>query len=170
MKLFALLVGINTYPIKPLSQCVNDVNKFEEYLGSINSNYSQTHIKKLLNEQANKGSIVASIKEFLSKAEDDDVALFYYSGHGAQEKTAGIFSDEHDGLLECLVAHYNGDQDSGFLLADKEIRYLFSKFENNPHLVTIFDCCHSGDMVRAMGDDEGKSMTKRLVGNFPSRY
>ena len=170
MKLYALLVGINSYPIKPLSQCVNDVNKLEEYLQSIKSNYSEIHIKKLINEEANKDAIVTSIKEFLTQAEDDDVALMYYSGHGAQEKTAGIFSDEHDGLLECLVAHYDSEQTTGFLLADKEIRYLFSKFEHNPHFVTIFDCCHSGDIVRAMGDDEEESMIKRLVQNFPSRH
>ena len=169
MNLYALLVGIDTYPRRQLSQCVNDVNKMEEYLESISSNYSEVHTKKLINEQAKKDAIVSSIKYFLTKAEDDDVALFYYSGHGAQERTAGIFSDEHDGLLECLVAHYDADQTSGFLFADKEIRYLFSQFEYNPHLITIFDCCHSGDIVRAMGDDEENAMIKRLVGNFSAR-
>ena len=37
------------------------------------------------------------------------------------------------------------------LLADKEIRYLLSRFKHEPHIVTLFDCCHSGDISRDYG-------------------
>jgi hypothetical protein len=55
-------------------------------------------------------------------------------------------------------------------LADKELRYLFSKLKSNPHLITIFDACHSGDIVRAFhmnGDKDGR--IKRLSGAFEAR-
>lgn len=169
MNLYALLIGINDYPNKPLSQCINDVNKVEHYIESISSTYSQVHLKKIFDSDAKKAVIVSNIKNFLSEATDNDVCLLYYSGHGAQENAGGVFSEEHDNMLECLVAHYDENQTSGFLLADKEIRYLFSDFRHSPHLITVFDCCHSGDIFRSLGDDGIKETAKRLAKPFPTR-
>ncbi|KAA3634030.1 MAG: caspase family protein, partial [Bacteroidetes bacterium] len=60
-----------------------------------------------------------------------------------------------DGRLECLVC-YN-DENGPCLLADKELRFLIGQIVHGtkdkpkstpPHLLTIFDCCHSGDNTR----------------------
>ena len=172
MKLYALLVGINDYPIKPLDNCRKDVEKIQAYLQSLQSpksDFDQINITPLLDSQATKSAVTDGINEVLGAAGDEDVAFFYFSGHGAQEYTDGRFPTEHDGLLECLVCHYSSEEDSGFLLADKEIRFLLSKLKNEPHLVTVFDCCHSGDMVRAAGSNNKQDQVKRLSGYFDAR-
>lgn len=171
MKLYALLIGINDYPVRALAQCVKDAEKVENYLRNLSNSFSEVNIKKLLDENATKENIILAIREFISLATDTDVALIYYSGHGAQEETAGRFPEEHDGLMECLVCYDAESLDTAQLLADKEIRYLLSQLPYQPHLVTLFDCCHSGDIVRAFYE-EGENddyMIRRISGGFPAR-
>ncbi len=170
MDLYALLIGINSYPSKPLTQCVSDVGKVETYLTSLKSSFGKIFIKKLLNDDATRKNIIEQIQTFFSAAKDDDVALIYYSGHGAQEETAGLFPDEQDGLLECMVCWSAEEFSTSQLLADKELRYLLTKIKTSPHLVTIFDACHSGDIVRAFRMDEtDPGRIKRIAGVFEAR-
>ncbi|WP_282087126.1 caspase family protein [Aquimarina algiphila] len=173
MNLYALLIGINKYHISPLRQCVNDVNKFEIYLKNLEAEkiYDTISIQKLTDKTATKSNIVKNINTVLNKAKNKDTVFLYYSGHGALEESSGRFSDAHSGTIECLVCYDNeGENENNFLLADKELRYLFSKFKNDPHIITVFDCCHSGDMVRAFNPQKDNgSRQRRLNGIFPSR-
>ncbi len=170
MNLYALLIGINEYELNPLQQCVNDVKKVEGYLDSLQGSFQNVFIKKLINKEATKTNILESITNFLVTAKDDDVVFMYYSGHGALENSSGRFSDAHSGTIECLVCYDKEEQkEIPFLLADKELRYAFSKFKNNPHLVTVFDCCHSGDIVRSFGKPHQDSRQRKLSSIFPSR-
>ncbi|MBQ4819454.1 caspase family protein [Aquimarina sp. MMG016] len=171
MGLFALLIGINQYERNPLLQCVNDVDKIETYLDSIQDNYDSFSVKKLIDGDATKTNIIQSINSFYHEVNDDDVVFLYYSGHGTLEESSGLFNDVHSGLIECMVCYdKDQDNDADFLLADKELRYLFSRFPSNPHLVSVFDCCHSGDIVRSFKNkDLGESRSRRMSTIFPAR-
>ncbi len=171
MNLYALLIGINEYELSPLNQCVNDVQEFEKYLNTLSNIYGTISIEKLLDKKATKINIITTITTFLNKANDTDVAFFYYSGHGTLENSSGRFSDVHTGTIECLVCYHDEHANENFLLADKELRYLFSKLKNDPHLVTVFDCCHSGDMVRLLSNqtDTTNYRQRKLSTIFPSR-
>ncbi len=171
MNLYTLLVGINEYELYPLQQCVSDVHKVETYLNTLNTSYDAIFIKKLIDKKATKSGILNIINNFLTKATDNDVVLFYYSGHGTLEESLGRFSDVHSGLMECLVCYDQEDENkTSFLLADKELRYIFSKFKNDPHLVTVFDCCHSGDIVRSLSAVKNNdSRQRKLSSVFPPR-
>lgn len=154
-RLFSLLVAINDYqsPVSPLQGCVNDLEKIEVYLQK-ESAYFQTYIKKLVNEEATKEAIVAQLQEHLGQASDGDVAFFYYSGHGTQEEADPVFwTIEEDRKHEALVCFDSYTKDEGKiklnLLADKELRYLLHQIsQKNAHVLTIFDCCHSGGNTR----------------------
>lgn len=160
--LYALLVGVDAYqyPVRPLSGCVNDMLKFKKYLEDNESNRFHLQIDVLLNEKAVKAQIVKRFEQHLGQAGSGDVALFYYSGHGAQEKAdPTLWRFEPDGMLEGLVCfdsipasipNYN-------LLCDKELRYLIHRVAHGsskkpkpapPHVLTIFDCCHAGGNTR----------------------
>ena len=172
MNLKALLIGINAYPSNPLRQCVSDMVKMSNYLDSLNGQFSEVSIKTMQDNEATKDNIILAVQNHLSQAGDDDVALLYYSGHGAQEQCPGLFADVHDGLLECIVCYDEKDSlSSQQLLASKEIRYLLSGLPYNPHLVTIFDACHSGDIVRSLhaAETDTTKQIKRISGAFPAR-
>jgi triacylglycerol esterase/lipase EstA (alpha/beta hydrolase family) len=150
--IYALLVGIDRYapPIPALQGCVNDINAIEAYLQSqIAGEWTLKQPKKLINEQANRQEIIAGFQQYLTQADSDDIALFYYSGHGGQEKAPAEFWHlEPDGLDETLVC-YDSRTPGNHDLADKELRYLLAQVAaKNPRVIVILDCCHSGSGTR----------------------
>ncbi len=171
-KVYALLVGINAYEEKiivddrvrfpVLNGCVNDAQKIEKFLKEQPGLDAQ--IEMLHDNEATKAAIVQKFREHLGKAGPDDTALFYFSGHGTQEFADSAWDEETDGKLECIACYYDKDKATDFLLADKELRYLINELwiGKTPHIVTLFDCCHSGDNTRAA------AIVAAIQADFPS--
>lgn len=155
--IYALLVGIDNYdpssnpPVASLKGCVNDIKAIEVYLRQQTQEGDWQLIEPterpwiLTNRDATRQAIIDGFQQHLCKADSNDVVLFYYSGHGGQEKTPEEFwKIEPDRLQETLVCYDSRTQNSRDL-ADKELAYLIFKVaEKNPHIVVILDCCHSG--------------------------
>ena len=164
--IYALLVGIDEYapasvpPVPPLKGCVNDIRAIEEYLRERTKEGEWNLVEPvdlpwvLTNEQATRQGIIKGFQQHLCNADSEDVVFFYYSGHGAQEKAPEEFWNlEPDHLDETLVCHDSRTPD-GRDLADKELGYLISKVaKNNPHVLLILDCCHSGTGTRDLASD-----------------
>jgi lysophospholipase L1-like esterase len=181
-KLYALLVGINSYEetillagkkvrFPKLYGCVSDANKIRDYLKTESS--FDCKIEMLLDESATKQEVVRLFQDHLGKAEKNDTVLFYFSGHGTQEfADKSVFQSETDGRLESIACYYN-DSQADFLLSDKELRWLIYRLSlKGPHIVTIFDCCHSGDNTRngyLLKESFGKVVEKRVPFVFPQR-
>jgi hypothetical protein len=183
-RLYALLVGINAYEgnillaenkvrFPKLRGCVPDTLKMQDYLESETG--FDRHIELLTDQAATKTEIARLFLEHLGKAGENDVALFYYSGHGTQEfSQRDLFPDETDGRLEDLVCYYNRETPSyDFLLSDKELRWMINRVSvNKPHILTIFDCCHSGDNTRnasLLKNSFPEVTEKRIPFVFPQR-
>lgn len=159
--IYALLMGINEYKssgIPSLRGCIRDIEAMEKYLlervgNSENSEFTLVEPKVLKNDKATRQAIIDGFEKYLCKAGDGDVVLFYYAGHGAQEKASEDFwSVEPDHLHETLVC-YDSRTDGVWDLADKELRYLISRVggddpERGPHILVVLDCCHSGSGTR----------------------
>ncbi|MEZ4825914.1 MAG: caspase family protein [Bacteroidia bacterium] len=160
--LYALFVGINYYEaITGLDGCVNDVNAMRDYLKAQPDLNLIEHVllspdKSSDSPRPTKAAIVEAIQNHLGQAGSEDIVLFYFAGHGVQERTVvpAFAKAEPRALLEALVCY-----DSRFspenpathtCLADKELRWLFSSLSatKNPHILIITDCCHSGDIMR----------------------
>ncbi len=155
--IYALLVGIDEYApasisiLPKLKGCVNDIQAIEAYLreritqdGEWQLIEPTTQSWILTNQAATRQAIINGFLEHLCKADSDDVVLFYYAGHGSQERTPEEFWHlEPDRLNETLVC-YDSRTETGRDLADKELNYLISKIsQNNPHTLIILDCCYS---------------------------
>lgn len=170
--LFGLLIAIDDYPspVPPLGGCVNDIRKIKHHL--------ETHQKELNpelvvleNEAATKSAIVDGFRKHLAKAGANDTVLIYFSGHGTQEEAdPEIWPFESDNKLECIV-NYDGilKTEEGIvtnLIADKELRFLLHELaKNQAHILTIFDCCHSGGNTREgkIAGEGQKINTRRFV-------
>lgn len=150
--IYALLVGIDNYPssVSSLKGCVNDVIAVEEYLqGRVNSEGFQLHLRTLKNQEATRQAIIDSFQQHLCQASSNDVAFFYYSGHGSQEEAPPEFwhlePDRLDETLVCWDSRTEGNWD----LADKELAKLIAEVAaKQPHFIVIMDCCHSGSGTR----------------------
>lgn len=164
-KVYALFVGIDDYDpdlvldrvawFPALSSCVNDVTAVEELLSKQQD--IDLHPLVLKNDEATKARIAEEFERHLGQAGPEDVALFYFSGHGTVELAdPEVWNRESGSRLECLVCYYDQPTAHNKLLADKELRFLLDKVyrKTHAHLVVIADCCHSGDNTRAAIDSE----------------
>jgi len=168
-KLYVLCVGINRFKAVPdLNGCENDATNVYNYLetSSTPTEYEMDG-KLLLSEEATKENLVNTFFEHLGQATAGDVAVFYFSGHGAEEKADEVFhpflSKEKITTIVCHDSRTDGVTD----LADKELRYMINKVSGkepgqNPHFVLITDSCHSGGATRS-------ELTPRLTGESDLR-
>ena len=150
--ILALLVGIDQYPgsVPQLQGCVNDIEAFESYLQErINPHEYQLKLLKLQNQKATRQAVIDGFTQHLNQATENDIALFYYSGHGSQEQAPPEFWHlEPDHMNETLVC-WDSRQPGGWDLADKELAYLIHQIDKKgPHIVLILDACHSGSGTR----------------------
>ncbi len=156
-----LSVGINYYlseNIANLNGCVNDVEKLKAFfiktLGIPSENY-----RTLFNDQADRQGIISSFRDHFKNLKTGDVAVFHFSGHGSWEPSSDEFIaaklEPYGGKTEVLVCH-NSRMTDVYDLADKELRYLIAEAQRNDQgqhipgiqFVCLFDCCHSGSMLR----------------------
>ncbi|MBW4599327.1 MAG: caspase family protein [Calothrix sp. FI2-JRJ7] len=150
--IYALLVGIDNYatPVSRLQGCINDVMAVEEYLETrVKTEGWNLHLKILKDSEATRQGIIDGFREHLCQANSNDVALFYYSGHGSQEPAPKEFWEfQPEKLNETLVC-YDSRMEGGWDLADKELAKLIAEVaQKNPHITLILDCCHSGSGTR----------------------
>ncbi len=168
--LYALLVGINDYqyPVNPLNGCEADVEQMKTYLEAQAGDDLQCDIRTLLNQQATKAEIAQAFLEQLGQAGPGDVALFYFSGHGARERAdTALWKNEADGFLEGLACMNESDALPP-LLADKELRWLIQQVsskhpDGSPHILLLTDCCHSGDTSRGFLLNEDHPLASRQL-------
>ncbi|QFS52795.1 caspase family protein [Nostoc sphaeroides] len=160
--IYALLVGIDEYlNVSPLQGCVNDITAIKEYLeGRVDTDGYQVHLRTLLNKDATRQKIIDGFRQHLCQAGNEDVAFFYYAGHGSQEEAPEEFwSIEPDRLNETLVC-YDSRSPGGWDLADKEMAKLIAEIaQKNPHITIIMDCCHSSSGTR--GDIEADTAERK---------
>jgi hypothetical protein len=168
-RVFALLVGINKYDgngIGDLNGCIADVNAMHRYL----DNYvaDEKHILRLTSgdtkaateTKPTRNAVINAFRSHLRQAGKEDVALFFYSGHGSYETSPEELWQLDPSRRNQTLVCYDSRTPSGWDLADKEIASLIhevattdvtgkTKEEDElPHIVLIVDSCHSGSITR----------------------
>jgi hypothetical protein len=83
-------------PVPKLEGCVNDINAIEDYLRTrLDTQHYQLHLQRLTingkDEQPTRKAVIAGFEQHLRQATEQDVALFYFSGHGSQESAPPEF-------------------------------------------------------------------------------
>lgn len=130
----ALIVGIDHYPhIGDLSGAVNDAHAVKNVLernadGTLNFPTPQLLVGTGIGAEVTRAELKESVRELF--ADDADIALFYFAGHGHIEETGGYL---------CASDCQSGDD--GLPLAELMSLANSSKAKNK---VIILDSCHSG--------------------------
>ncbi|MFS8103848.1 caspase family protein [Lentzea alba] len=154
--LYSLLVGIDAYesPVPRLRGCVNDIQRIEELLPEIVDATTTLNTITLSDAEASRAAIIAGFQNHLGQAGPNDLALFYYSGHGAFEDAPQEFwAVEPDHRNETLVCHDSRTPGS-WDLADKELSALIAEATaRGTRLLVVLDCCHSGSGTRSLLPD-----------------
>ncbi len=164
--IYALLIGINSYPVKPLNGCINDVNAVEACLTKLYG--ARAGITLRVNRITDADPILPTRDNiiegfnFFDPAGEEDSCLLYYSGHGSYSPAPPEFWTENDLRSEsfvCIDSRTNNGKD----LMDKEMGFLIWKtMQQKPatRFVVMTDCCHCGTITRGV-DDSG--ITDRMM-------
>lgn len=147
----SLLVGVDVYErpeIPRLNGCVNDValvrSLLKESFGVPNED-----IRVVVNERATRDAIVHRLRTMFRDAEDGDVLVFYYSGHGSQIRDRD--GDELSDNLDELICPYDMDWDRRTYILDDHLVELFAEAQAGVLVEAIFDCCFFGAGARDLG-------------------
>lgn len=130
----ALIVGIDYYAhIGCLSGCVNDAHSVRATLerhadGTLNFTAPQVLTSTSVSQTIQKRDLKEAVRELF--ADDAEIALFYFAGHGYLEDTGGF-----------LCASDSETGDDGLALSEVMTMVNTSKAKNK---VIILDSCHSG--------------------------
>ena len=145
----ALIVGINHYLFhRNMHGSVPDAHRMDEYFRTfVSQSESLTgyYPQLLLDEEATRNNIIDSFNDHLiEQANEGDFVVFYFSGHGGQERAHPALNGyTNDGLLNGLICHDSG-REGMWPIADIEIRYLLHKLSQKKcEIIIIIEASHS---------------------------
>lgn len=147
----ALIVGVDYYnSLSNLYGCVNDAYSVKSAIERNSDGTLNFHIKLLT---ANGQDSQITRKDLKNHAielfkDDNEIALFYFAGHGYIESTGGY-----------LVTSDSNDGDDGFSLNE-----LMKIVNSSPakNVIIILDTCHSG-IAGTPDPDDGKAILREGV-------
>lgn len=102
VKVWAVLVGVSTYTTMPsLKYTDDDAYRMYAFLKSPEGGaIPDEQIDLLIDEGASRDKIMSSINKTFSKADPNDVVMFYYSGHGLAEAFVPADFDGYRNMLD----------------------------------------------------------------------
>lgn len=133
VKIWAVVVGAARYHHMPtLRYTDDDAYQIYAFLKSPEGGaLPDEQLRLLIDEDATRREILLAMREVFLKADENDVVLFYFSGHGLQ----GAF----------LPVDYDG---FGNKLEHEEIREAL-RITKAKHKLVLADACHSGSLLAA---------------------
>ena len=155
----ALIVGVGEYKnprIDDLKGPPNDAQQMYDLLTGAKGHgygFPKENVCLLVNEAATTEKVKEAFERLLvqgARKGKNDVAVFYYAGHGSQVKD--IDGDEDDRCDETFLLHDartgGGEQRIGDLIDDDFHEMLSRLHEKTQHAVVILDSCNSGTATR----------------------
>ena len=149
----ALIIGIDDYAVDErvtrLKGAVNDAEAIKVFaVGSLG--FGEGEIRMLTNQDASRAAILAAIDEWLVRGtKPGDRVLFYYAGHGAQQRSDGPDAERgYDQTLVPVDTVVARDGRVRNMITDKELKARFARLAGR-EVTVIVDACHSGTITRS---------------------
>ncbi len=133
VKIWALIVGVSRYKHMPALRYTDDdaYRMYAFFKSPEGGALPDRQIKVLIDEEATRENILSSMQELFLQADENDVVIMYFSGHGLK----GSF----------IPIDYNGYENK---LRHDEIKYILGRSVAK-HKVCLADACYSGSFVRS---------------------
>jgi len=125
----AVLVGIDLYQSSLLPYSVKQLKGFETTLLN-GGNWKESNVRSLTDSSATKTAILNNIMWLKDNADNNDVSLFYFVGHGGRNLTN-----------ECIISHNEPIYDT-----------LLKEYFNNisGKIIILIDSCYSGGFIEEL--------------------
>lgn len=154
VKIWAVVVGVGRYSHMPaLKFTDDDAYQIYAFLKSPEGGaLPDRQLKVLIDEDATRQNILTAARETMLKADENDVVMFYFSGHGLE----GSF----------LPVDYDG---FGNRVLHTEINDLLQQ-SNAKHKIVFADACHSGSLSNANDNLHTFAMRKPVYQTLATYY
>lgn len=135
VKIWAVIVGIARYEHMPsLKYSDDDAYKIYAFLKSPEGGaLKDEQIRILIDEDATRNNILQGMNQIFMKADENDVIMMYYSGHGLE----GTF----------IPIDYDGKSN---ILQHEDVKEILNRSKAK-HKVCYVDACYSGSLLAAKG-------------------
>jgi len=136
----ALVIGNQNYPKAPLNNPVNDAQDMKAAL-------EQVGFRVIYRENANLQEIKAAVREFAKGLGHGTIALFYFSGHGAQT----------DGYNYLVPADSDINSESELKYGAYNVNIILSEMEKAQDRlnILILDACRNNPFKGIKGEPDG---------------
>jgi len=139
VRVWAVVVGAARYQhMQTLKYTDDDAYQLAGFLRSVEGGaLPNEQVKVLIDEDATHRNIIMAMRNVYGRADENDVILFYFSGHGLQGSFLPV---DYDGFVNRLEHYELRDA----LLASRA-----------RHKLVIADACHSGSLGGRSGAPQG---------------
>lgn len=130
-KVWAVIVGVAAYDHMPVLRYTDDdAYRFYAFLKSLEGGaLPDEQIQILIDEDASREQIMATLQEMFDKAGPQDLVILYFSGHGLNGSFLPIDFDGYNNKIQ-----------------HEEIAAIFNKCKAK-YKLCIADACHSGSLI-----------------------
>lgn len=162
---YALIIGISSYPNLPqsaqLKYADQDARELREFLVGDKGGFRQENVTLLLNQEATHDQIFRELDRLQNLSGPDSLALIFFAGHGAVNKSGQSF----------LVASDTRIDDPLNTAVDMNLFNIAVQKLRSRSAVIISDACHSGalgDLLNSSGTGAVSSVSAKSFAE-PSR-
>jgi len=147
IRYWGVFVGISDY------QSINDLDFAADDATSIynlflqDSRWDASRMTLLRNSQASRSAVEDAITAMASNSDDNDICLFFFSGHGGRANEDFIPEDESDGRDEYLSCWDSNDKNYTGDFLDDDMGDSLGQISGTT--VVMLDTCHSGGHIKA---------------------
>ncbi|MGB0862675.1 MAG: caspase family protein [Saprospiraceae bacterium] len=146
-KVYAVVVGVARYlHMQSLNYTDDDAYRMYAFLKSPEGGaLADNQLVIMVDESATRNKIIKNMEEVFGRATEDDMVLFYFSGHGEKEGLLPIDYNGYDNVLE-----------------HKTISKILNKTKAK-YKICITDACYSGTMEETISKAKNvKEETDRI--------
>lgn len=151
---YVVLVGIDRYQTqKTLRYSVKDAYAMYQYFTSIDgAALPNKQIELMTDFNATKANVMSKATQHFSKADENDMSIFYFSGHGLE-----------GGLIP---QNYESERD---LISYEQIHDMFDKCKAK-HKLLIIDACYAGSYEKDIVSNNYLSELAKSKGGFAALF
>jgi hypothetical protein len=151
VKIWAVVVGVSRYTsMQMLKYSDDDAYQYYAFLKSPEGGaLPDNQVKVLIDEDATRLNILNAMRQTLLRADENDVIVFYFSGHGLEGSFLPI---DYDGFNN-KVLH-------------SEVRAIMEESKAK-HKICFADACHSGSLLAFKGQQQS---VQNILQNYYSAF
>jgi hypothetical protein len=154
---FAIIFGINIYTLNNLSYPVADANSMEAML--VASGFTAGDVIKRTDGAATKGQLQTDLATLAGSMTENDLFVFYYSGHGTVYPVNGV---DAEWILPSQSINGGGAFEPNNAIYDAELGAMLDVLPTQRRVV-ILDSCNSGGLIG--GGLETDTVSAQLAGH-----